>query len=87
MNATSATVEWNATDNDSPDATFMLAVGYISDPGEFGPLDYADINIVAEESLPLGLGSQAIDFKLVPVSMARWWWSKTQKTKWHGHCR
>ena len=54
--ASGATVNWNAGDVDSPEAT--VAVGYVKDPGDKSLVDYAAVNFVAE-GLPIGAGSQA----------------------------
>ena len=57
--ATNVTVDWTSADIDSPGAT--VAVGYAPDAGAPELLDYSTINFVAED-LPLGAGSQVIDF-------------------------
>ena len=66
--ASSVTVDWNATDSDSPDAT--VAVGYVADPGDGNPVDYAAIAFRAE-GLPLGAGSHAISFSEVGTGRYR----------------
>jgi hypothetical protein len=66
--ASSVTVNWTAADSDSPDAT--VAVGYVVDPGEGNPVDYAAIAFRAED-LPLGAGAQAISFSEVGTGKYR----------------
>ena len=61
-NATNVTVDWTASDSDSPNA--KVAVGYVVDPGAPELVEYANINFVVED-LPLGPGSHVIDFSEV----------------------
>ncbi|HMN28895.1 MAG TPA: hypothetical protein PKE45_12160, partial [Caldilineaceae bacterium] len=56
--ANSATITWNSSDIDSPNA--LVSVGYVPDSGDKNNVDYSAITILAEEQA-LGAGSYTAD--------------------------
>ncbi len=57
--ASNITVQWTAADSDNP--TAVVGVGYAVDPGAPEDVQFSEINFIVED-LPLGAGSQVIDF-------------------------
>ncbi|MFN8492479.1 MAG: hypothetical protein U0350_33065 [Caldilineaceae bacterium] len=58
-NATTATINWTASDIDSPNA--KVSIGYVNDTGDKNNIDFSAITPLVENK-PLGAGSDTEDF-------------------------
>ena len=91
-NATTATINWTASDIDSPNAT--VSVGYVTDTGDKNNIDFSAITTLVENKA-LGDGSDGGDYKAcgrLPILFThrtqdtdeRIEWARSTRDRWAG---